>query len=101
MGAGRPLPKLELTVAENNRLSSGTAAHDGAGAGVASAHRAGLRARGDELASAQTAARDAADGRQVRQRFVEQRLDGLVDARGRGSRARSATEGRRGAGHDA
>lgn len=81
MGAGRPLPKLELTVAENNRLGEWARRRT-------TAQALALRAR-IVLGCAQGATNTRVAQRlrvtvqtvgKWRQRFIEQRLDGLVDA---------------------
>ena len=81
MGAGRPLPKLELTLEENNRLIEWARRRR-------TAQALALRARivlgcAQGATNSQVAQRLRVTLQTVgkwRQRFVEQRLDGLVDA---------------------
>jgi len=81
MGAGRSLPKLELTIEENNRLVEWTRRRT-------TAQALALRARivlgcAQGATNLQVAQRQRVTAQMVgkwRQRFVEQRLDGLVDA---------------------
>ena len=81
MGAGRPLPKLALTVEENNRLVEWARRRT-------TAQALALRARivlgcAQGATNSQVAQRLRVTLQTVgkwRQRFVEQRLDGLVDA---------------------
>jgi hypothetical protein len=83
MGAGRPLPELRLTVEENNRLVEWTRRRT-------TAQALALRAR-IVLACTQGATNTEVSQRlratpqtvgKWRQRFVDQRLDGLLDAPG-------------------
>jgi transposase len=81
MGAGRPLPKLELTTEENNRLVEWARRRT-------TAQALALRARivlgcAQGSTNSQVAQRLRVTLQTVgkwRQRFVEQRLDGLLDA---------------------
>ena len=80
MRRGRPLPKLELTVEENNRLVEWTRRRKTAQALALRARIVlGVRARAPERGGRAAAAGDDADGGKWRQRFVELRLDGLLD----------------------
>ena len=81
MGAGRPLPQLTLTVEENNRLVEWARRRT-------TAQALALRAR-IVLACAQGATNTEVSERlrvtlqtvgKWRQRFIDQRLDGLLDA---------------------